>query len=75
MEQEMAIRLERDRLVEAMKVLRRNLRHSHGMTLRAFAQCAGVSPTQMSAWTCEPIDRPPDFICRGPMDDEYRDGR
>jgi DNA-binding transcriptional regulator YiaG len=75
MEQEMAIRLERDRLVEAMKVLRRTLRTSHGMTLRAFAQCAGVSATQMSAWTCEPIDRPPDFICRARIDDEYRDGK
>ena len=75
MEQEMAIRLERDRLVEAMKVLRRNLRTSHGMTLRAFAQCAGVSATQMSEWTCEPIGRPPDLVCRAPIDDEYRDGR
>lgn len=75
MDQEMAIRLERDRLVEAMKVLRRTFRTSHGMTLRAFAECAGVSATQMSEWTCQPIGRPPDLICRAPIDDEYRDGR
>lgn len=64
MDQEMAIRIERDELVNAVRSLRRSLRLSKGITLREFSSMAGVTATQMSEWTCEPIDRPPDIACQ-----------
>lgn len=35
-----------------------------GNTLRSFSKRCGVSPSQMSEWTAEPILDPPDLVCR-----------
>lgn len=40
----------------------RGFARERGNTLRSFAQRCGVTPTQMSEWTAEPIDSNPDFI-------------
>ena len=51
-----------DALRAAMKRLREVLRVNYGHTLRTFADAAGVSPTQMSEWTSDPIATPPDLV-------------
>lgn len=48
---------------EAMKNLRGTLSTGYGWTLRQTATAAGVSPTQLSKWTAEPIVGEPDIIC------------
>jgi hypothetical protein len=50
---------------EALKTLRKTLRVGYGCTLRQTAKAAGVSPTQLSKWTAEPITSKPDIVCGG----------
>ena len=39
----------------------RNFAHNNGWTMRTFARLIGVSATQLSEWTSDPITTEPDF--------------
>lgn len=54
------LRAENANLREALKQARL-LAQRNGYTMREFAQCIGITPTQLSAWTDEIPDREPDF--------------
>ena len=53
---------EASEMQQALGRLRESLKKEYGLTLRRFSELAGVSPVDMSRWTAEPIDSPPDFI-------------
>lgn len=52
---------ENEKLRSAMKRLRDESK-GRGYTMRRFADAAGVSPTQMSEWTADPITTKPDLV-------------
>jgi hypothetical protein len=50
---------------DAMKAVIKRLRAemlSRGVTLRRMAESCGVSPSQLSEWTSEPVTTMPDFV-------------
>lgn len=51
---------ENAKLREALKQARL-LAQRNGYTMREFAECIGITPTQLSAWTDSTPDRQPDF--------------
>lgn len=51
---------ENAKLREALKQARL-LAQRNGYTMREFAQCIGITPTQLSTWTDEIPNRQPDF--------------
>lgn len=51
---------ENAKLREALKQARRFAADNH-YTMREFAEYVGITPTQLSAWTNEILDREPDF--------------
>lgn len=56
---------ELEREIEALCLSVKRLRlhgQMNGCTTRRFAELAGVTPTQISEWTADPIDTPPDLI-------------
>jgi len=53
---------------DALIVGRENARTQLKMTLRKWSAFCGVSPTNMSKWTCGQQEREPDIICRGPIE-------
>ena len=54
------LRAENAKLREALKQARR-FALIQGYTSREFAQCIGITATQLSAWTDETPDREPNF--------------
>ena len=48
--------------IDALRAAMKRLRENIPLTLRRFAIAAGVSPTQMSEWTSDPIATPPDLV-------------
>lgn len=54
------LKAENAKLREALKQARRFAR-DNDYTMREFAKCIGITPTQLSAWTDSTPDREPDF--------------
>jgi len=54
------LRAENAKIREALKQARL-LAQRNGYTSREFAQCMGITATQLSAWTDEIPNREPDF--------------
>ena len=48
--------------IDALRAAMKRLREASQQTLRRFAIDAGVSPTQMSEWTSDPIATQPDLV-------------
>jgi hypothetical protein len=49
-------------LKESLKTARKYMRDHFNMTMTGFARALGVTPTQLSSWTSEPITTHPQFV-------------
>lgn len=55
------LRKECEAITAALKAARRYMRTHFNMTMTGFARALGVTPTQLSEWTSEPITSEPDL--------------
>lgn len=58
------LRRENEALKKALRAARVFILNRHGITTREFAKVCGISAAQLSAWTSEIPNRPPDLIER-----------
>lgn len=56
------LRRENAALKKALRAARVFILNRHGITTREFAKLCGISAAQLSAWTSEIPNRPPDLI-------------
>jgi len=53
---------ENEALRAALKAARKYMRNHFNMTMTGFARALEITPTQLSAWTSEPVTTPPQFV-------------